>query len=128
MVEGDGALEDIVRLRAADVAKVVEEAKREQEQGGLQPLGDVEALGADLEQSCWRRLVGHATDEDDEAGRGRLQRSLLCEVGTAEPGGHAGALREARNSVQWRASLVCAGASVGTGCCVFSTVTSKKVC
>ena len=49
---------DIVRLRAADVAKVVEEAKREQEQGvlrvqaqGGQQPGDVEALGADLEQS-----------------------------------------------------------------------------
>ena len=59
--EVHGALEDIVRLRAADVAKVVEEAKREQgqgvlwvqAQGGQQPLGDVEALGADLEQSCW---------------------------------------------------------------------------
>jgi hypothetical protein len=57
---------DIVRLRAADVAKVVEEAKREQEQGvlrmqaqgGQQPLGDVEALGADLEQSGWRRGTG----------------------------------------------------------------------
>ena len=34
MVEGDGALEDILRLRAADVAKAVEEAKREQDQGG----------------------------------------------------------------------------------------------
>ena len=33
--EVHGALEDIVRLRAADVAKVVEEAKREQEQGVL---------------------------------------------------------------------------------------------
>jgi len=58
--------EDIVRLRAADVAKVVEEAKREQEQGvlrvqaqgGQQPLGDVEALGANLEQSGWRRGTG----------------------------------------------------------------------
>ena len=57
MVEGDGALENIVRLRAAEVAKVVEEAKREQEQGvlrvqeqgGQQPLGGVEAIGADPE-------------------------------------------------------------------------------